>query len=282
LSPDVFDYSDFRAYLAAWFDARSERDPEFSHRALAREMNTKDPAVLLAYTKYDKTLGSKRMERFIEIIGLDAEEADYFRLLVAFGHARTPRTRADAWDALCALRASLAKPSIDAGLFEFMSRWLYVALHTMVSLPGFRYDPVWIASQLRPRPTPADVRHAIETLLRLGLVREEGDTLIANDANLHTGPTVRRVASFTFHQQVHELAGVALVAGRDRPVDERDTCFLAASLALPRDRLPQLRKAMWEFLMKASEDATGWAAQADQVFVVELAAFPLTERITRG
>ena len=117
------DHLDYRAYLRAWFEAKKEHNPRFSHRLFARLAGQKSPSLLLHVMEGRRNLTARTTEAFVKALSLRAGEAQFFRLLVDLDQADSEEARNEAWDQISATRRFREARPIERGSVEYLSNW---------------------------------------------------------------------------------------------------------------------------------------------------------------
>ncbi|MEQ1506863.1 MAG: TIGR02147 family protein [Myxococcota bacterium] len=276
--PNVFDHADFRRYLTAWFAAKKNANPRFSHRAFARKLGSSDPSLLLNVINGRRSLTDDRLEPFTAALGLDGDAAAYFRLLVRFGQAERPDERERVYAEIAVLRTRLQGPEIDSSRFLFASDRLIPAVAALAECDGFDPDPAAIARRLHATVEQAD--HALALLLRLGFLVRDGDRIVPAEPVVRTNERVAHLGSFGYHTQNLRLAAEQL--DRLWDVDSgtaEHTAFLGLTLSVPHERLRDLRKLLWEAHLKVLHEVETWTHR-DQVVQVNIQMFPVSEITT--
>ena len=207
---NIFDYVDYRLFLKDFYAVRKKENRHFSFRMFAQK------AGVSASLMRDVISGRRRLSvsvasRYIRAMDMTAREADYFILLVQFVNARTNREKNDCYNKMNRLRARLFLKFLGADQYGFYSAWYHSAVRELVALPGFREDPEWIASALKPSITPAQARKSLELMERLGIVRRDRDgRLTQSDPAISSEYDIRTLAMRNFHEQMIDRAKEAL------------------------------------------------------------------------
>jgi uncharacterized protein (TIGR02147 family) len=277
--PRAFDYADFRKFLEDWFIAAKAHNVHFTHRVLAQRMGTNDPSALANVISHRRRLAAGRLEALVRALELKGDEAEYFRLLVQFGQARSREERDRSWSAIAELRSRLSEPKVDATRFTYLSRWIYPAVRELAQCRRFEARPDWIARHLRPRVSESDAAEALDVNVRLGFLVRENGKLVPRDPEVRTSPIVTQLASYAYHQQNHRLAGEAL----DRlfppaPGATAETAFLGLTLAIPDHRIPELRRMLWELQSQIMAQTDAWRTEWDRVVQLNIQLFPVSSR----
>ncbi|MBX2801990.1 MAG: TIGR02147 family protein [Myxococcales bacterium] len=271
--PSPYAYLDYRRYLSDWFGAKKTLNPRFSHRLFARLCDQKNPSLLHHVIEGRRNLTERTTESFVRGLGLRAGEAQFFRLLVALDQAKHADARNEAWEQICATRRFREARRIEHDAFRYLSSWTLPAIRELARRPDFRSDPAWVADQLRPRITESEARKGLQTLLELGLLVEEDDTLVATDASVVTAPEVERLAVINYYRGALQLAAESI---ERFPGTERH--LLSVTVGVPESLMDTLKAEANAFLERRMHLCDASAEDADRVVQMSLQIFPLTGR----
>lgn len=269
--PDVFGYTDYRAFLSDYYARAKEHVPAFSFRYFSKKAGFKSPNFLKLVMDGDRRLGPDSVERFANALGLNRDERRFFRHLVEFGQAKRNEDRNAAFERIAASRRFRQARRLDAGMFRYLSHWYIPAIREMAGRDDFREDPAWIAKELVPKITRREAQEALELLLELELlVRDPKGRLTRGDPSLTTGHEVRSLAIANFHRQMLERAADSV---ENTPRDKRDIsaltmCIEPQTVALIKDRIHDLRESI---LNLADADT-----EPDRVYQLNIQLFPLS------
>jgi uncharacterized protein (TIGR02147 family) len=239
----VFQYTDFRKYLADHYAAEKIRRPSFSYRTFARRAGFSSPNFLKLVIDGQRNVGKGSVPAFTKALGLDGDEATFFADLVAFGQGRTIEEKNRHFERIAASRRFRAARRIDGPFFDYLSHWWMPAIRELAGRADFRDDPTWIAGELRPRIKPAEAKRALATLETLGLlVRDARGRLARGEPTLTTGHEVRSVAVVNFHRQMLERAAAAI---EEQPSTRRE--FAAVTVCIRAETVSDLKVRVQRF-----------------------------------
>lgn len=269
--PSVFDYLDYREFLQAYFEGAKQNVPAFSHRYFARRAGFGSSNFVHLVMKGERNLSTESMLKVIKGCQLNAEQADFFSVLVHFNQARTAQEKDEAFEKVAASRRFRQAREIDHSTWEYLSHWYYPAIREMAARSDFRNDPEWIANQLWPPITRAKARNAMKLLLDLGLlVIDEDGSVNRVSVSLTTGHEVRAVGVRNYHRQMLERASEAL---ESKPASLRDvsgmtTCIRRETVDEVKERIRSFRQTLME-LCDADENP-------ELVYQINFQMFPLS------
>lgn len=274
-TPDIYAYLDYRAFLSAWFDARKEQNPRFSHRLFARLADQKSPSLLLQVIQRKRNLSEVTAPEFARAMKLDPDETSFFFALVALDQAPSDEARNEAWATLTAEKRFRGARHIEGAAFEYLSHGYLPAIRELAALPGFRADPAWVASVLRPRLTTEQARDALDLLQRLGMLVPGPDgTLRPAEVSL---VTPREVGTLAVHNYHRDMALRSQAAIGDTPPDQRH--YLGLTLAIPPSLMPVLKEQLNALQTRLLDLADASPDLKRRVVQVNLHLFPLSEDV---
>ncbi len=259
----------FRETLKSEYETRCRRNPAYSLRAFARDLQLSPPRLLDVLSgRYGLSRGAAGT--IASRLGFSPVEAGRFCDEVEAEHGRSRAARE-------AARARLGKDSVDPEVhriqidaFKAVSDWYHFAILELTETRDFKNDAVWIGRALGIQPLVAS--EAIERMKRLDLLEEKNGTLVATERFTNTGGGTPSEAVRKFHRQILEKAMLAIDL---QSTEERE--LSAMVMSIDRDKLPEARKALEEFKWKFCRDIGGTGSKTD-VYCLGMQFFRLNER----
>lgn len=264
----LFDYSDFRQYLADSYAQKKRANPGYSHRVFAKQAGLSSPSHLLMIIRGERNLSMKTIEKFAQGLKLTTKEKRYFELLVLLNQTEDLTLKAKYFSDIMMMKLAAKKlHKLEKEKFEFLSNWYVVAIYVLTDLADFHNDPHWIAKRLGGKITSSQVREALETLQKLGLLDESfrqvaGAVTVPDDT--------KSVAVFQYHRSMIALANEAL---RLLPVQERE--MAGATIAVPKSKLPEIKEKIRAFRQELNRLASSYE-NPDEIYQLNIQLFPLT------
>ncbi len=271
-SQDVLGQSDYRSILRLHYRARKARKKGFSYSVWARELGISSPSTLIMVLNGQRHPGRGLVQKLSRNLGLSGVEDGFFRDLITLQKIQTKNVGAAVLllEKLRKKRGDASFEFVDYGTFESIANWHYAAIREMVHLQDFREDELWICNKLAFKITPKQVREAIQTLLRLRLLKRGRDRRLAPSiAHTGTGQDVRNLAIQQFHEQSLANASAAL---KKFPPEDRE--FHSTTFAMPAASLAEakqwIRKMHDEFCDRFEK------TPADRLVQFQICLYPLT------
>jgi len=273
--PQVWEYTDYRAWLNDTFKARKAIHAWYSYGVLAQRSGFQARDFLLRVMRGDRRLSPEGAERLANALDLPRREKAYFLALVEYNQAKSDADREVAWGKVQHALAKAHNPSAPRLLTDIhrkiLSEWHHLAIRSLVEMQPDPGDWEALGKRLHPNRTAAVVRRSVKLLQEGGLLEKRDDGLWhATEKSITTPPEVGHPAVRSLHRECLQLAGASL---EGIPSDLRNVTGLTMGISqrtyrLLCDRLTELRE---ELARLADADE-----KADRVYQLTLALFPLS------
>lgn len=265
--PDVFAYLDFRRFLADWFAWKKSARSEFSYRVFAR-LSGLSHSTLKNVMSGERSPSPPTLSGFARAMKLDEARQAHLQRLVRLDEARDLRQRSEVLEEILATpEHRLARP-INATFQQYLSRWHYVVIREVLSLPGAPQDAAELAACFEGRLTRAEVQEALDDLRRLGLLRWDGDRLVPGDLRLDSEAEV----SPDFRDNHRSMIRQALDA-LDR-VPRLQRFFGAATVRVDEAQLQQLRNEALTWIRSMMNNVEQGVGPKDRIVQISVQVFP--------
>jgi len=267
---NVFQYTDYRAYLRACFDERKKNDRAFSHRFLCRRLGLAAPNFIMLVMQGKRNITRSLAFRISEEFKHRVKEAEYFESMVGFAQAKTTDEKDRCFTRMISLRKTTSVDKIDESQYEYYSNWYNLVVRELVTCPEFKGDYGWLAKNVRPPITPGQAKRSAKLLLKLGLIRKKGSGFVHSSAMISTGPDVTSLAVANFHKTMAERAAAAMNIVRK---EERD--MTACTVYISRTGFEEIKKTIAECRKKVLA-ITEADSPVDRVYQVNFQVFPVS------
>ncbi len=267
----IFEYTDYRKYLADWCTHARAKGKAFSFRNFSRMAGIASPSYLKMVIDGKRNILPETIAGFARALRLTAAQARFFEDLVLFNQARTHEAKDLYYHRLLRCRKFRAANHLSRERYEYFSKWYYAAIREMVALPDFRPDPAWIAKRLRPQVTRAEAQAALELLERLGLVAvgKDGRMEICDGA-VTTEDEVNSLVVVNYHKEMIGRAADSLTSAKGK---ERN--ISALTVAMSKQKFQQIKERIHAF-RKEIRALLGEADDAEDVYQINFQLFSLT------
>lgn len=267
--PLIVDYHDYRVFLNEWFPYLEQQHATFSLRSLARDSKV-GVSTLSMILSGQRGLSKGTLDKIKPFLFLQERELKYLEVLRGMSEAPTAIVRSQEVSRLQRSKDYRRRHPKEFETYNYLSRWYYVAIREMATLPGFKTKAEWIQPRLREFLPLSDIQQALDFLLKHGFLSE--DQANAEPKLLSCMGGVFKLALGTFHRQMLNQ----VIESIDRtPADERH--ILGHTMAIPVARAEEAKLILADALKKL--EALGeQPGSPDAVYHVELALIPLTQK----
>lgn len=273
--PIVYEFHDFRAWLAAWYAWQSsEVEPELTKSEVSRRLGLPRTRSYFTDILRGKAVSAVFVERLVDLTELNRTEAKYFRALVRFAQASDPREREEAFDDVVALnRVPWAKAAGDS--WEYYKDWRNQLVRALLLLEPCDGNWEKLARRSLLPISGAEVKKTIAVLQRLGMV-VQGDDGFWRPAqqSLSTGTGVDdKILRQAQMVQLEHVRDDLLHDPEGRPPRKVTTSVVSISGPGLDRILVRMDRLRSEIRALAHRDPH----PADRAYLIALAAVPLTQ-----
>lgn len=273
-TPIVYGYNNFRTYLADWFVWAKGCDRKLTKSGISRQLGLPNTRSFFNDVLSGKLVTELFLDRFVEVLGLEAEEARFFRTLARFNQAESPEERELAFDQLVALNRT-PKRVLDPREYRYYRHWWNGALRALLAVEDFGDEWGVIARRLVPRVTPKQVRESVALMESLGMLAKRSDgNWKPTDSTLSTGEGARDEMVLQLQMQQMDLARRAVMAKFDQPKE-----IATNTLHLSDNALDKIRQRFSRFRSEVRAIAHKDDQSATRVYNLCMALFPLTTKV---
>lgn len=239
----IFNYSNYREFLKAYYDAQKEKNPNFSYRYFTKRAGLGSQTTLFLIMQGKRNLTKDSIPKFCKGLGLNQAEQQYFDILVSFNQAKDIESRRYYLEMMNNLRKARPGATLTPDQYEYISRWYYPVIRELVAFPTFQDNPQWIVGELGQRITLKQAKEAVDTLQKLNLIaRNENGKLVQTDVNLLTEDDIANIGAYNFHQTMLSMAKEVLATTEGH---ERE--FSGVTIAVSDRQYKEIRRRVREF-----------------------------------
>jgi uncharacterized protein (TIGR02147 family) len=269
--PNLFQYTDYRAFLRDYYEWAKKELRGFSHRSFLEKAGMSGPTYLKRVMEGQHDLTANSIPKFIKAMSLAQDEAGFFTALVTFNQAKTLQEKDSAFQTLMALKAPRQDSQLEQSQYDYYRDWYNIGIRELLATGDYPDDPTAISKDLAPPVSPKKVKKALELLKELGLIAvNPRGRLEATSTFLHSDPSIQSLLIPRFHQAMGKLAVEAV---ERFPKQERYFSGTTVSISAKTYELAiaKIRELRAELLQAVASDP-----DPDRVYHLNMQWFPLT------
>lgn len=273
----VYEYTNYRLFLADFYDREKQRKPEvISYRYLSQKLDYKSPSQYLALVEGRANISKKKILSFTTFFGFDNRETEYFTHLVHYNQAKSTEEKQFHYNSLITFADSKFK-TIDEYQYEFFDHWYYGVIRELVEVVIFTGDIAILKEHLLPTISDEEIERAIEVLTTLEMIEwnDESGAYVRHDPVLTTGKIHNNRHLLLYNMQVLDLIRNSTAFSK-----QGERMFSSLTFSCSEDTF----KAMVGELGAARKKIISMAMQdenPERVYEMSLSALPLTKRAAK-
>jgi len=273
---NIFEFTDYREYLKAYFEDRKKSEPKFSHRWLSQKLGLSTPNLILLVMQGKRNLTPTVRYRLSEVLKHTRKETRYFEHMVSFIQAKTHDERNTHYALMLELKTNIKTALLERQQYEYYTNWYNPVIRELVVSPDFSGDFKNLAKKVSPSITPERARRSVELLLDLGLIKKNGKRYAQTDQLVSTGPVVDSIAVSTFHRKTALLASESF----DRHTRQERT-ITSCTITLSEEHFQMLKREIADLRKKALELSEEPASE-NRVYQMNVQLFPVSKNIKKA
>lgn len=271
----IYDYFDYRKFLVDYYNEKKSHKQTFSYQVLANKAGFRSKSYIKDVIDGKKNLSEDSIFSLGRALELTDQEFSYFKNLVLFNQARTHAQREHFFKLLIDLNSSDSSKVVISDNYEFYSCWYHNTIRELVTFVDFKGDYSILSRQLHPQITPRQARQSVELLLKLGMIRSNGDKYEQTSPDITTGDSVSSVYISKFHLQNLKLASesIELCCASERDV----SCIIATiddnQFREVKKEIQSFRKKLVNLINRMEKNPTG----KKRVYNMAIQLFPTSK-----
>lgn len=270
---NIYEYIDYKKFLADWRKEEKSRNPGLTHEYLCSVLGLKNRSFYNDIEKGRKVIGAEVLDRLISLFGFQGNEAKYFRALVGYGQPATYAEK-EYWFEQIVVMNHTPKRLIDKETYRYFKEWWHSALRALLDTGNFSDDWKLLSKKLYNRVTPEQVQDSILLLSQLGLIVKTPDSYWKPTAKiLSTGDNVKDECFQRYQLSFHSILKQILEENVAGSHDSSQLTVSVSKKGLERI-ISRIRNLRAEIISISHKDESS----ADRVYQIALHAYPISRK----
>lgn len=270
----LYEYQSYRKYILDYYQNR-KKSVGFTWREFAGLAGFSNPVYLKQVSDGKFKLSPAAVERVARAMNLAGTDLIYFRMMVAFDHAKSPNIQHKAYEKMQAIAGKARRTPLKEDALNFFRDWRHSVIREIVdSIP--HATPKEIAELCHPRISAEAVQESLDLMVRLGILFED------NAGAYHQTSKVisliehdKKLAAKALQRQMGEFALKSL---ERTPMPERNMSGL--TIGISKIAYERLVYELAEFRKKVISIVTN-DQETEQIYRMNFQFFPLTKKLPK-
>lgn len=172
MKPNIFDYLDYRIYLADYYKYQKSVNPIFSYRWFAQKAGYNSSGYYSNVVNGVHGMSEVYCNKFSIALGLSSLEANFFELLVKYQDSNTKFDKQSYLDQLVLFRSSRFY-RLEKSQYKYYTKWYIVAIHQALNIFSFDGALNDLGQFIHPPIKRGEVSQAIDVLKELELIAKD-------------------------------------------------------------------------------------------------------------
>jgi uncharacterized protein (TIGR02147 family) len=273
----VYDYTDYRQYLADYFAEQKKVDRRFSFQYFSNKAGFKSKSFIHLVINGKKALARTAINNVAQALCLSPRETEYFENMVNFNQTHKVEEKNYYYNKLTEITLPRKKEALNPDQYEFFNNWWNAPIRELVTMPGIDGDDYNLISRaLQPPIGPKYAKWSVQLLERLGLVVKEDGVYKQTHRTIHAAEEIHTLAISNFQMRMLELA---LQSYNTTAPANRDMSTL--TFGITEEGFVQLKEKLEKFRQEIAEFTSQFENSKDRVYQMNLQLFPLSRLDSR-
>lgn len=278
---NLYDYFNYREFLADYYEARKARDKNFSYRYFAMKAGYNSSGLYSSIVQSKVSLTEKTTPKFIKALQLTEAEEKYFRLMVDFTHALTSKAKQEIFDEMLPFLPKKVQ-KLKSNQREYYSKWYHIAIHLCLDVVEIQHENkeelTELAKTLNPPISYKEAKSSLQLLKELDLV-EVNDEGYLKSRYVSVMGGGDELGAMSIHQyQCHMMDMAKESLSRFNKADRQVRCTSMSVSEEGRERIlnkiENFQKDIREIVRSDSEES--------QVYHFNVQFFPLSNSLKKA
>lgn len=267
---NLYEYTNFREYLKAFYEKSKKEDRDFSHRYLAQKLELSTPNLVLLIMQGKRNLTRRLASKMSHVCRHTKRERLYFDAMVSFLQAKSHEAKIKYFEKMSEIRRKVYATRLDEWQYKYYKNWFNPVVQELVLDPDFTGNEKWIAKRISPSISAINARSSIKLLQKLGYIKKKGKQYDQCEPSHSQSPEVHSLGMVEFHRQTSRLAGESF----DRHGDE-ERFITSGTMVIDEKQFKKLKADLDEIRLNALR-MTQKASKNTRVYQLNFQLFPLS------
>jgi uncharacterized protein (TIGR02147 family) len=271
LNLNIYEYIDYKKFLAAWREDEKRRNSGLTHEYLCGALGQKNRSFYNDLEKGRKLIGSEVLDRLIKLFGLQNQEAKYFRALVGYGQPATYAEK-EFWFEQIIEMNNTPKRIIDKETYLYFKEWWHAVIRSTLDTCNISNSYTTLSRKLLGRITPKQAEDSIQLLFKLGLIAKSDKGFWKPvEKAITTGDNVKNECMQRYHLANNAILRQILEEDQPGTHDSTQLTVSVSRKGLDRiiNRIHQIRSEIISIAHKDEESA-------ERVYQIAIHVYPVT------
>lgn len=170
----IFEYADYRSFLADFYREKKEKNPLFSYRFMARHVGFKSAGHFTKIIQGKANISVSLALRFAEFFKFNRKQTEYFQTLVLYNQAKNHQDKRRYYEKMLPFKDGKII-TVEATQYEFYEKWYYTVVREILALFPVKENFAELARLIVPPISEKEAKKAIDVLQRLGFIAQDSD-----------------------------------------------------------------------------------------------------------
>lgn len=170
----IFDYTDYRSFLADFYNEKKAANPLFTYRFMATHVGFKSAGHFTKIIQGKANISVTLALRFADFFKFNRKQTAYFQSLVRYNQAKNHQDKRLHFEKMISFKNAKIV-TVNGSQYELYEKWYYTVVRETLAVVPVKDNYAELAARIVPPITEKEAKKAIAVLDRHGFILKDED-----------------------------------------------------------------------------------------------------------
>ena len=170
----IFDYTDYRSFLADFYNEKKAANPLFTYRFMATHVGFKSAGHFTKIIQGKANISVTLALRFADFFKFNRKQTAYFQSLVLYNQAKNHQDKRLHFEKMISFKNAKIV-TVNGSQYELYEKWYYTVVRETLAVVPVKDNYAELAARIVPPITEKEAKKAIAVLDRHGFILKDED-----------------------------------------------------------------------------------------------------------
>ena len=268
----IYDYLDPIDFISDQFKEIKSKNPNYSLRAWAKQLQMKSHGPLHAILKKQRRIPKSLIPNLIKTLKINKKEAKYFEVLVDFHRSKDSEEKRYYQIELEKISPKPLREIHDLEAYKIITDPIHIILSEITQLKQYQDNPTWIKNHFRINQNLRDLELMLKRLKKVGVIEEQNGIIHKPVEHIYTKYEIQSDVIQNYHKI---CAQMAIDQISKQHIDEKE--FNSIAFNIQEKDLKKIKGEIREFINNLVATYESPPQKGDHTYQLNLHLFSLTK-----
>jgi uncharacterized protein (TIGR02147 family) len=267
----IFEYIDFRLFLADYYVKHKSEQYSFSYRQFLNKAEVKSPSLYREVVEGKRNLSPKALQGFLNALQISDDEKLYFECLVHFCQSEQEVEKQKFFKTMLTLSSQNNFEIVGSSCYWYYERWYHPVVRELICLPEIEGNTKNAWKLINPKIEFDEFNESVQSLIKHKFIEKNKKGYTQIHPALSSSEDLSKLTLRSYHKQMLGIAKNSLDL-----LDPKERFAMSGTLALSETAYQKVCLEIQEFQKKCLSIATEDNESVQKVLLCQSLLIPLS------